>query len=151
LDKAVKPVPILQLINLIFGIFTLLFEWPIRPIAGSSIHQSIEFRLLFFPLLALAAFVMYQSTNAGLYYVIAEVIYFWAFYDGEVGTIQEIVGEHRDADFVIGRVSETMDTAKTAIHQPGSMKRIFFFFNFMSIFFFFSTTHHCIARRHLNS
>jgi hypothetical protein len=92
LDKAVKPVPILQIINQIFGICTLLFEWPIKPIAGSSIHQSIEFRLMLFPLLALAAFVMYQSTNAGIYYIVAEIIYFWAFYDGEVRRIQGFAG-----------------------------------------------------------
>ena len=89
-DGAVKPVPILQIINLVFGICTIGLEWPIRPIAGTAIHQSIEFRLLLFPLLALAAIIMYQSTNAALYYIVGEIIYFWAFYDGEVRSLSRL-------------------------------------------------------------
>jgi hypothetical protein len=34
--------------------------------------------------MALAAILMYQSTNAGLYYLIGVFIYFWAYSEGEV-------------------------------------------------------------------
>jgi hypothetical protein len=78
------------MINLIFGICMLAFEWPLRPIAGTSIHKSIEFRLLIFPLLALAAIIMYQSTNAAVYYILGEIIYFWAFADGEVRYLRDL-------------------------------------------------------------
>jgi hypothetical protein len=77
-------VPILQIINLLFGIFVFLLEYPVKPLAGTAFHSSIEMRLFLFPLLALAAIIMYQTTNAAIYYVIGEIIYFWAFYDGEV-------------------------------------------------------------------
>jgi hypothetical protein len=85
LDGAVKPIPILQVINLLFGIAGLAFEWPLKFVAGSSLHRSIEFRLILLPLMSLAGILMYQSTNAALYYLIAEGVYFWAYSDGEVG------------------------------------------------------------------
>ena len=36
------------------------------------------------PLLALTSILMYQSTNAGLYYLIGMVVYFWGYSEGEV-------------------------------------------------------------------
>lgn len=86
LDGAVKPYPILQLINLFFGIFALGWEWPLKPLAdvAPSFHRSIEARLLIYPLSALAAVIQYQATNAALYYCVAMVVYFWAFCEGEV-------------------------------------------------------------------
>jgi hypothetical protein len=86
-DLAVKPVPILQTINLIFGIIAIAWEWPLKNFAGTAVHRSIEARLALFPLLSLAALLMYQSTNAGLYYLIGEFMYFWAYSEGEVSFI----------------------------------------------------------------
>ncbi|TID26518.1 Short/branched chain specific acyl-CoA dehydrogenase [Venturia nashicola] len=83
-DYAVKPVPILQTINLLFGILALAWEWPLKKFAGTALHRSIEARLVLFPLLSLTAILMYQSTNAGLYYLIGEFLYFWAYSEGEV-------------------------------------------------------------------
>jgi len=83
-DGAVKPVPVLQIMNLIFGLATFAFEWPLRPLAGTVVHTSIEFRLMLFPLFAMAAIVLYQGTNAAIYYLVGEIIYFWAYSDGEV-------------------------------------------------------------------
>jgi len=82
-DPAVKPVPILQIVNLIFGITALAWEWPLKQFGGTAIHRSIEVRLFLLPLLALAAILMYQSTNAALYYLIGGGIYFWAYSEGE--------------------------------------------------------------------
>jgi hypothetical protein len=84
LDGAVKPIPILQVINTVFGLSMFALELPFKPLAGTLVHQSIEFRLMLMPLLALAAIVMYQGTNAAVYYFIGEIIYFWAYSDGEV-------------------------------------------------------------------
>ena len=47
-------------------------------------HSSIEARLLVYPLSTLAAFLLYQATNAGLYYLIGMGVYFWGFSEGEV-------------------------------------------------------------------
>lgn len=84
LDPAVKPVPVLQIINLIMALFMVALEWPLVFIAGSSIHRSLEFRLIILPLTTLAAALIYQGTNAALYYLIGLVVYFWAYSEGEI-------------------------------------------------------------------
>lgn len=87
LDPAVKPVPILPIFNLLFSIFGLLLEWPLPWLSGTMIHRSIEARLVIYPLFALACILQYQTTNAGLYYLIGMGVYFWAFANGEVRKI----------------------------------------------------------------
>ncbi|KAL9620865.1 MAG: hypothetical protein Q9160_004646 [Pyrenula sp. 1 TL-2023] len=83
LDGAVKPFPVLQIINMVFGVFFLALEWPIKPLAGTIVHRSIEARLVLYPLAALAAALMYQSTNTAIYYLIGMIAYFWAYSEGE--------------------------------------------------------------------
>ncbi|KAI1107519.1 hypothetical protein F4804DRAFT_162378 [Jackrogersella minutella] len=84
LDGAVKPVPALQIINLLLGIAILAWEWPLGLIAGTSIHRSLEARLASFPLASLAAILIYQGTNPAIYYLVAMVVYFWAYSEGEI-------------------------------------------------------------------
>ncbi|GAO15540.1 hypothetical protein UVI_02020500 [Ustilaginoidea virens] len=84
LDGAVKPVPILQTINLLSGLGMLALEWPLSFVAGSSLHRSLEFRLAILPLTALSSILMYQSTNPAIYYLIGMFVYFWAYSEGEV-------------------------------------------------------------------
>lgn len=84
LDGAVKPAPILQIINLLMGIFTVCLEYPLVYLAGSSFHRSIPGRVVIYPLSALAAILMYQSTNPALYGVIGTIVYIWAYSEGEV-------------------------------------------------------------------
>lgn len=84
LDAAVKPIPILQIINLVFGLLLIAWEWPLGFIAGSSFHRSLEARLAVLPLTALAAALIYQGTNAAIYQVIGLAVYFWVYSEGEV-------------------------------------------------------------------
>jgi len=84
LDPAVKPIPILQTINLILGLVMLAWEWPLGFLAGSSMHRSLEARLAFLPLAALSAALLYQGTNPAIYYLVGMVIYFWAYSEGEL-------------------------------------------------------------------
>ncbi|KAI1631558.1 hypothetical protein F4809DRAFT_163152 [Biscogniauxia mediterranea] len=84
LDPAVKPAPVLQIINLLMGLAVLAWDYPLGFIAGSSIHRSLEARLAAFPLMALASVLLYQGTNAAIYYLTAMVIYFWAYSEGEI-------------------------------------------------------------------
>jgi len=84
LDGAVKPFPILQIINLIFGIIMLAWEWPLGLIAGTSMHRSIEARLVVLPMTGLAAALLYQATNPAIYYMIGLVVYFWGYSEGEI-------------------------------------------------------------------
>lgn len=79
-----KPFPILQIINLVFGVVLFAMEWPLPLLAGSSVHRSLEFRLAFLPLTTLAAALIYQGTNAAIYYFIGLLVYFWAYSEGEV-------------------------------------------------------------------
>ena len=50
----------------------------------AGMHRSIEARLMVYPLSSLAALLLYQGTNAGLYYIIGMGVYFWGFTEGEV-------------------------------------------------------------------
>jgi hypothetical protein len=84
LDGAVRPIPVLQIMNLIFGLGMFALEWPVSFLAGSAIHRSLEARLAILPLVALAAILMYQSTNPAIYYMIGMVVYFVAYSEGEV-------------------------------------------------------------------
>ncbi|KAK3329345.1 hypothetical protein B0H66DRAFT_19989 [Apodospora peruviana] len=84
LDPAVKPIPVLQIINLIFGLILLAWEWPLGFLAGSGLHRSLEARLAFLPLTALAAALSYQGTNAAIYELIGLGVYFWAYSEGEI-------------------------------------------------------------------
>lgn len=89
LDGLVKPFPALQTINLIFALICLSWEWPLGPLVRAlpGLHRSITARLVFYPLVALAALLLYQATNAGLYYLIGIGVYFWAYCEGEVSRL----------------------------------------------------------------
>ena len=52
--------------------------------ALAYMHRSIVVRLMVYPLSSLAALLLYQGTNAGLYYIVGMGVYFWAFTEGEV-------------------------------------------------------------------
>lgn len=84
LDPAVKPIPVLQIINLVMGIGMFALEWPLTFIAGTTFHRSLEARLALLPLTALAAVLLYQGTNPAIYYLTGSVVYFWAYSEGEV-------------------------------------------------------------------
>ena len=86
-DLAVKPIPILQIINLVLGIISVTYEWPLKWVAGSTIHKSLEVRMMWLPLVSLSSVLMYQSTNPALYYLIGLVAYFWAYSEGEVSLL----------------------------------------------------------------
>lgn len=60
-------------------------------------HRSIEARLILYPVCSLTALLLYQGTNAGIYYLIGIGVYFWAFSEGEVSGIfsETRMGEFR--------------------------------------------------------
>ena len=47
-------------------------------------HRSIEARLIVYPICSLAALLLYQGTNPGIYYLVGMAVYFWGFSEGEV-------------------------------------------------------------------
>lgn len=84
LDAAVKPIPFLQLTNLLVGLLIGLIELPGRGIGGSRLHQSMLFRLMTLPIAALPAILMYQSADAAMYYLIGLGVYALAYHENEV-------------------------------------------------------------------
>lgn len=89
LDGAVKPFPVLQIFNVLFGILGFCWEWPLTPLVKMlpGLHRSMEARLVIYPLAALSAGLVYQGTNAALYYLIGVIVYFWAYSEGEVSFV----------------------------------------------------------------
>lgn len=85
LDPAVKPIPILQTLNIVCALIGLAWEYPLPLITRylPSVHRSVEARLVWYPIAALLALLMYQGTNAGLYYLIGTGVLFWGFCEGE--------------------------------------------------------------------
>ncbi|KAL9605441.1 MAG: hypothetical protein Q9179_001353 [Wetmoreana sp. 5 TL-2023] len=101
LDGAVRPIPILQILNFLLGILALAWEWPISlfSFTKTAMHRSIEARLAVYPLSSLAALLLYQGTNPGIYYLVGMGVYFWAYSEGEVRHIPHsdtgpILSEH---------------------------------------------------------
>lgn len=84
MNRAVAPAPILQALNLLIGLLVLAWEWPLRFIRGFTIHRNIIARFLILPMAALLAILLYQATNAAIYYMIALAIYVWAYFQHEV-------------------------------------------------------------------
>jgi len=83
LDNAVKPIPILQVINMILGLIMFAWELPLNAIAGTAMHRSIAARLVVLPLFILPSILIYQGTNPALYYAVGMGVYLWAYSEGE--------------------------------------------------------------------
>ncbi|KAF8539405.1 hypothetical protein BDD12DRAFT_737237 [Trichophaea hybrida] len=85
LNGAVKPFPILQIVNILFGLMGLAWEWPLPIIIPkSAFHRSIGARLAIYPLSVFVAILLYQGTNAAIYYLVGLALYFWAYSEGEI-------------------------------------------------------------------
>ncbi|KAK8859526.1 PRO41 protein [Apiospora arundinis] len=79
LDASVAPVPILQVVNLLCALALLALEWPAPALAGTAIHASLALRIVVLPLAALLAVLLYQATNAALFYLIGMGLYAWGY------------------------------------------------------------------------
>lgn len=85
LDPAVKPFPILQICNIIAGIFGLCWEYPLPfLIPNTALHRSIAARLAIYPISILLAALTYQGTNAAIYYIVGLIVFFWGHTEGEI-------------------------------------------------------------------
>lgn len=82
-DLVVKPVPILQTINLLLGMGMLMLEWPLSIMTRLSLYNSLKLRLILLPIVAFTSLLMYQSTNPAIYYLIGMAVYLMAYNDGE--------------------------------------------------------------------
>ncbi|KAI1192390.1 hypothetical protein F5X97DRAFT_317514 [Nemania serpens] len=83
LDIFIAPIPILQLVNLFCAALALGLEWPFYPLAGSYLHESVQFHIVVCIINLFPAVFLYQGTNAALYHAVGAAIYTWGYYDGE--------------------------------------------------------------------
>lgn len=96
LDGAVKPFPILQIFNIIMGLVGLCWEYPLPfLVPNSSFHRSIAARLTVYPISVVFGALLYQGTNAAIYYLVGIVIYFWAYSEGEIVCMPWKIPERR--------------------------------------------------------
>lgn len=85
LNSSVKPVPVLQTLNLLAGLFALAWEYPLPILMpNTAFHRSIAARLALYPVVTLLAALLYQGTNAAIYYLVGIALYFWAYSEGEM-------------------------------------------------------------------
>ena len=67
------------------GIIGLCWEYPLPfLVPNSALHRSIAARLTVYPISVFFGALLYQGTNAAIYYVVGIIIYFWAYSEGEV-------------------------------------------------------------------
>jgi len=67
------------------GIIGVCWEYPLPLlIPNTAFHRSIAARLVIYPISVLCAALLYQGTNAAIYYLVGIVVYFWAYTDGEI-------------------------------------------------------------------
>jgi len=85
LDAAVLPIPVLQTFNILFGLLGLAWEYPLPLlIPNTAFHRSIAARLAIYPISVFVAILLYQGTNAAIYYIVGVALYFWAYSEGEI-------------------------------------------------------------------
>lgn len=124
LDNAVKPVPILQIINMVLGILMFAWELPLGVIAGTAMHRSIAARLVVLPLFILPSILIYQGTNPALYYATGMGVYLWAYSEGEVSfiscseTVKQFVLTHIQT-IVAKPWSLPERASRTTVPRPG--------------------------------
>ena len=79
-----KPFPYLQIINITCGAAILALEWPLRYLTKFFFYRHLETRMFASLFAVFPALLLYQATNAALYYLIGIAIYIWGYKEGEV-------------------------------------------------------------------
>jgi len=84
MNGAVKPFPILQILNVIVGLLVLCWEYPLPYlIPNTALHRSIPARLFTYPIPILLAALLSPATDSVIYYIIGMVLYYWGYREGE--------------------------------------------------------------------
>jgi hypothetical protein len=66
----VAPVPIIQVFNLLAGLFILSIEWPLPFLRHTPLYKAFVHRFVLYPVVAGVALLQYQATNAAFYLLI---------------------------------------------------------------------------------
>ncbi|GAA5842051.1 hypothetical protein JCM11251_001998 [Rhodosporidiobolus azoricus] len=73
--KVIVDVPVVQIVNLLNGLFTLALEWPVKPLVGTAFHRSHGFRLMFYLWSSVLAILVYQTVDGAVFYLITLLAY----------------------------------------------------------------------------
>jgi len=94
----VAPVPVVQIINLLAGIFILALEWPLVLLKDTGLQRAFAVRFALYPIFAVVALIQYQCTNASFYLLIGTAVYFQAWSE------RELIGGAGQGKRGVGRV-----------------------------------------------
>lgn len=83
MDILVKPVPILQLINILFGLFILSWAWPLPITQLVKLFEKVLYRVFTVSFAIILCFSLYGNGDAVLYYIISIILYLWAYVQRE--------------------------------------------------------------------
>ncbi|KAH8747963.1 PRO41 protein [Diaporthe sp. PMI_573] len=84
LDIIVRPVPILQTVNLMLSLLIIAIEMPVQRTVGKAIKNSFKARFIAIPIIACLAMLQYQAADSAIYYLIGLSLYISSYYQGEV-------------------------------------------------------------------
>jgi hypothetical protein len=84
--EVIVTIPIVQIVALVMGIFTLAFEYPAPFLKGTVLERNFTFKSVYLLFQATVAILFYQGTNAFLWSTIAAIGYARAVMLGEIKT-----------------------------------------------------------------
>lgn len=79
MDVLVHPIPILQICNVLFGMALLLWEWPVKAVMKCPSHSRTSVHITLILAASVPALLLFQATNAALYYFVAAVLYYCSY------------------------------------------------------------------------
>jgi len=82
--EIIVKVPLIQILSILFGLFTLLLEYPAPFMKQTSLYRSFAARAVLLVLQSFVAVFFYQGTNAAIYGTIAAFAYGRAAMRGEM-------------------------------------------------------------------
>ena len=62
----------------------LALEWPLRSLTKFALYSHLEIHIFASLVAVFPAILLYQATNAALYYLIGIAMYIWGYSEGEV-------------------------------------------------------------------
>jgi len=94
-------VPVFQIINIINGLFTIMLDYPVPFLQTTSIYRSLVFRIAFYVYCSFFALMVYQTVDAGVFYLITAGVLTTAVNRGErIELPGQDKGARRGADAV---------------------------------------------------
>ncbi|KAL7412410.1 hypothetical protein BDY24DRAFT_392823 [Mrakia frigida] len=89
-------IPLVQILMLLFGVFTLCLEWPLVFIKDTSLWRSHIFRVVAYFMFAAVEILLYQGFDGAVFYLITSACFARALQKGE-SIADDALAVRRDA------------------------------------------------------